>query len=169
MSLKSSEEKWLKLTTSIERFSKTDLTSSEANTKKRIIEPLIELLNWNFESDEVRLEHPVQIGSRISKVDYALVLEGKPVVFIEAKSFDTALNQDESNQVISYGRVDDVRWAALTNGKIMKIFDTKAGKNEKQGLIAEINLTNLPTNIEILKLLHRETILTGEIESALKD
>jgi len=168
MSFKISEEKISKLKTSIERFSKTSLISSEANTKKRIIEPLIEMLNWDFESDEVRLEHPVQIGSRTSKVDYALVLEGKPVVFIEAKSFDTELAEDESNQIISYGRVDDVRWAALTNGRVIKVFDTKAGKTEKKCIIGEVHFTKLPVNFEELMLIHRDSILSGEIESAVE-
>lgn len=168
MSFKINEKEMTKLTTSIERFSKTDLTSSEANTKKRIIEPLIELLNWDFKSDEVRLEHPVQIGSRTSKVDYALVLEGKPVVFIEAKSFDTELADDESNQIISYGRVDDVRWAALTNGRVIKVFDTKSGKTERECIIGEVNLTALPVNFEELMLIHRDSILSGEIESTVE-
>lgn len=168
MSFKINEREITKLTTSIERFSKTDLTSSEANTKKRIIEPLIDMLNWDFESDEVRLEHPIQIGSRTSKVDYSLVLEGKPVVFIEAKSFDTVLTEEESNQIISYGRVDDVRWAALTNGRVMKVFDTKAGKTERACIIGEVNLTTLPVNFEELMLIHRDSILSGEIESAVE-
>ena len=79
-----------------------------------------------------------------------------------------ALTSDCASQIISYGRVEDIRWAVLTNGKALKIFDTKAGKAEKECLVAEIDLRNLPINSIELSLISRESILTGEIESAAK-
>jgi hypothetical protein len=168
MSTKISEQDISKLKTIIEHFSKSDLTSNESNTKKRIIEPLLEILGWDFFSNEIRLEHPVGIGTSKTYVDYALMIEGKTVVFIEAKSFDTELSETYSSQIISYGKVDDVRWAALTNGKVIKIFDTNAGKSEKECLIGEVTFEKLPHNLEELLLLHRDSILTGEIELAVE-
>lgn len=152
----------------IDLFSKTNLTSSEANTKKKIIEPLLEMLGWDFSGNEVHLEYPVNIGTRTHYVDYALILEGKTIVFVEAKAFDTELTEVDSNQIISYGKIDDVRWTALSNGRIMKIFDTSAGRSEKECLIGEVNLKQLPRNVEVLMLIHRDSILTGEIEKAVK-
>jgi len=163
---RNAKEKMSKFVQIIDDFSKTSLVSSEANTKKKVIEPLLERLGWNFSSDEVHLEFPVKIGTRTNHVDYALILEGKTTAFIEAKAFDTILSEDNSNQIISYGKVDDVRWVALTNGKIIKVFDTSAGKTEKECLIGEINLLKLPQSIEELNLIHRDSIFSGEIESA---
>jgi predicted type IV restriction endonuclease len=152
----------------IDNFSKTNMTSSEANTKKKIIELLLDLLDWDTASNEVILEYPVKIGSTTKYVDYALLLESKPVILIEAKAFDNDLSSDDSAQIISYGRIEDVQWTALTNGKILKVFDTKAGKSEKDCLVVEIDLKKLPNQAENLKLISRESILTGEIESAAK-
>ena len=61
----------------INSFAGSDMTGSEANTKKRIIEPLLGFLGWNLLSNEVRLEYPVRIGTSTPKVDYALMLEDK--------------------------------------------------------------------------------------------
>ncbi|MCW4016698.1 MAG: type I restriction enzyme HsdR N-terminal domain-containing protein [Candidatus Bathyarchaeota archaeon] len=152
----------------IHDFSKTDLTGSEANTKKRVIEPLLESLGWDLRSNEIRLEYPVKIGTRTAYVDYALMLEDKPVVFVEAKAFDESLTNDYSSQIISYGKVEDVKWAVLTNGKRIKMFDTKAGKNETECLVVEINLQALPAGENELRILSRESILTGEIEKTAK-
>lgn len=148
----------------IRNFSKTDMVSSEANTKNRIIEPLLEILGWDLLSNEVRLEYPVRIGTKSSYVDYALMLEDKPVVLVEAKPFDATLSDDYGSQIISYGRVEDVHWAALTNGRILKVFDTKAGKTEKDCFVVGVDLEKLPQQASELRLLSRESILTGEIE-----
>jgi predicted type IV restriction endonuclease len=152
----------------IDNFSKTSLTSSEANTKKKITEFLLDTLGWDTASTEVILEHPVKIGSTVTHVDYALTLEGKPVVLIEAKAFDTDLSSDHSAQIISYAKVEDVQWTVLTNGRFLKVFDAKAGKSEKECLVVEIDLRKLPAQAEELSLISRESILTGEIEAAAK-
>jgi len=46
------------ITKTIEEFSKTTLTNSEANTKNRIIEPLLEALGWDIRGNEVVLKYP---------------------------------------------------------------------------------------------------------------
>jgi predicted type IV restriction endonuclease len=152
----------------IDDFMKTNMTSSEANTKRKIIEPLLEILAWNTCGADVILEYPIKIGSTAKHVDYALMLENKPMVFVEAKPFDTVLSDDDSSQIISYGRVEDVKWAVLTNGQILKIFDTKSGKTENECLVTEIDLTKLPRNLDALNLMSRESILSGDIEAAVK-
>ena len=154
----------IKLVERIKAFSQSDLGNSEANTKKRIIEPMLEMLGWDFLGNEVQLEYPIRVGTSSVHVDYAIYLEGKPIILVEAKPFDAALTTDCASQIISYGRVEDIRWAVLTNGKAVKIFDTKAGKTEKECLVAEIDLRNLPTNSVELSLISRESIITGEIE-----
>lgn len=156
------------LVIAIDSFSKTSIISSEANTKKKIIEPLLDILSWDTSSAEVILEYPVRIGSTTKYVDYALMLESKPVVLVEAKPFDTELSYDDSAQIISYGRIEDVQWVVLTNGKVLKVFDTTEGKNEKECLVIEIDLRKLPMQASDLMLISRESILTGEIEATAK-
>ena len=151
---------------STKKFAQTDMMSSEANTKKKIVEPLLELLGWDMRSNEVRLEYPVRIGTKPNYVDYALILERKPVVLVEAKAFDVILTSDHSRQIISYGRVEDVQWVVLTNGKILSIFNTTLGVSEEECFVTKINLETLPKRMKHLNLISRESVLTGEIEQA---
>lgn len=151
---------------SIKEFARTDMISSEANTKKKIVEPLLELLGWDLRSNEVRLEYPVRIGTKPNYVDYALILEGKPVVLVEAKAFDVILTSDHSRQIISYGKVEGVQWVVLTNGKILIIFNTTLGMSEEECSVTKVDLEILPKRIKHLNLISRESVLTGEIERA---
>jgi predicted type IV restriction endonuclease len=166
--MKLSSDKLVKLVQSIDYFSHTDMVSSEANTKKKIVEPLLEVLGWDLLSREVRLEHPIRVGTSSGHADYALMLEGKIVVLVEAKAFDTDLSPEYSSQIISYGRVEDVRWVVLTNGRLLKVFDAKAGRSEKECLVTEIDLKDAQTRATDLNLVSRESVLTGEIESTIK-
>jgi len=149
----------------IEEFSKTNLVSSEMNTRRKLIDPLIELLDWNINTNEVILEYPIKIGSKTINVDFALSTEGKPVVFIEAKAFNVGLSEDFSDQIISYCRVEGVRWAGLTNGKSLMIFDTKRGRRIQDTQICEINLTEPTYYLNELSILHKNSISSGESDS----
>jgi hypothetical protein len=149
----------------IDNFSKTQLVNSEINTRRKLIDPLLELLGWDISRTEVILEYPIKIGSRTISVDFALSTNGKPSVFIEAKSFNTNLTEDYSDQIISYCRVEGVRWAGLTNGRQLKIFDTRRGRREKDSLICEIDLKSPSYYLTELSILHKDAISSGESES----
>jgi len=164
----SDNKKFSTIVTAIENFSKTGWTNSEPNTKKKIIEPLLEILGWDTRGNEVQLEYPIVMASGTSEVDYALMLENKTVVFVEAKAFDTALTPKHALQAISYGRVEGTQWVVLTNGKTLKVFDTKQGKTEKDCLVIEVDLTKLPARAEDLNLISRGSILSGDIGDAVK-
>jgi len=163
-----SNKEFRNIVIAISNFSQSRRTSSESNTKKKIIEPLLDILGWDTSSSEVELEYPIIMASGTSEVDYALMLENKPIVFVEAKAFETALTPKHALQAISYGKVEDVQWVVLTNGKTLKVFDTKQGKTEKNCLVIEIDLTKLPMQAEDLDLISRSSILSGSIEDAVK-
>jgi len=149
----------------LKQFKQSSLTKNEANTRRMVIDPLVEVLGWSFYSGEIDLEYTITIGTSRPTVDYAFIIEGKPTFFLEAKPYDSELKDTESNQCISYGKVSDVRWVALTNGDILKLFDTSRGTNEDQCLISTIKLEKLPEGLDELSLLHRNSILSGEIEN----
>jgi hypothetical protein len=135
----------------------------EENTKRKIIEPLIELLGWNILSSDVELEYSVQMGSGTKKVDYALKREGTPVVFVEAKGCDTPLNQSHENQLKSYMRQVGVDWGLLTNGRNFEIFRRDVSSNRPNEIsLAEFSIENVPNNEDPLKTLSREYIDSGE-------
>jgi len=60
----------------------------EANTKAAILRDFLELLGWKIPAN-TQLEYSVEAFGQTYKVDYALILEGTPVAFLEAKGADT--------------------------------------------------------------------------------
>lgn len=157
-----------KFVLAINDFSQTNMVGSEANTKKKIIEPMLEVLGWDTRGKEVMLEYPIKIGSTTKYVDYALMQEKKLVVLVEAKPFATTLSSDDSAQIISYGRIEDVRWVVLTNGKDLRFFDTKEGKSEKKCLVFRIDLMKLPAQSTHLYLISKQSIYSRDTEEAVK-
>jgi hypothetical protein len=160
-----------KLNSIVERASniiQLDPRMNEPNTKAKIIQPLIEALGWDVYGEEVKLEYPIRLGTSVAKVDYALMLEGKPVLFIEAKGFDSDIGESEATQVISYGRIDGVKWVAVTNGKELHIFNTAWGKTPDECLIEKIDVSDFLKKLNTLNLLSRDSIISGEIEEAVK-
>lgn len=155
-----------RLISDIQEFSQTDLPRSETNTKKKIIEPLLDVLGWDTRSNDVTLNYPIRIGTSTNYVDYALSLEGKLVLLIEAKPYDDDLTSRDSSQIISYGLVERIRWTALTNGRVLKIFDIDRGNTEHECLVVEVDLTKRSSELEYLKLISRQSISTREIEEA---
>lgn len=157
-----------KLSETIRNYPELDIYHNEANTKKRIIEPLLEILGWDLRSREAFLEYPISTGTTTVKVDYALLIENKPILFFEAKAFNEPLLEKYSTQIITYGRIEGVKWVALSNGKEMQVLNTEKGKSKEECLVLEIDLKFASENIDSLSLFTRESILSGEIEKVAK-
>jgi len=135
----------------------------EENTKRKIIEPLVELLGWDILSSDVELEYSVQMGSGTKKVDYALKREGTPVVFVEAKGCDTPLGQSHERQLKSYMRQVGVDWGLLTNGWNFEIFRRDVSSNRPNEIsLAKFTIERVPANEHPLKALSRGSIDSGE-------
>lgn len=137
----------------------------EANVKLRIVQPLLGALEWDLGGGDVEMEYPVRIGSKSPAVDFALLAEGSPVVFVETKALDARLDRGQAQQTISYGRVEDVRWCVLTNGRELRIYDSSEGNDPDECLVTSIDLTRLTENLDEIRLLARSSILQQELES----
>ena len=139
---------------------------AEENTKVKLIQPLIELLDWNVYSSEVELEYPIQIGRGNTRADYALLLEGAPVIFVEAKGSDTTLSDSDRSQLASYMRQKGVDWGLLTNGNEFEILKRREeSPRPDETVLAEFELKDLSENWSVLKLLSRGLIETGEAQT----
>lgn len=136
----------------------------EANTKAKIIQPLIDYLGWDINSS-VELEYPLQIGSRSSKVDYALLIENTPLVFVEAKGADMEIKKRDKGQLRSYMRQKGVNWGILTNGKRFIFLKRKKGvERPKEVELGDYTLEDLRKNIKTLEIFSKEKIENGESE-----
>jgi predicted type IV restriction endonuclease len=138
----------------------------EQNTRAKLVDPLVrEVLGWDLYSTEVELEYPIQMGSSRTKVDYALLMEGSPAVFIEAKGCDTALTERHENQLRSYMQQQWVDWGLLTNGVVLELF--KLRKSEDQPsveLLGESEVAEPRRHSWLVRTLSKESIRSGDAE-----
>lgn len=135
----------------------------EQNTKRKVIEPLIEILDWDILSSDVELEYSVQMGSGTKKVDYALKTDGTPVVFVEAKGCDTDLAEKHRRQLKSYMRQVGVDWGLLSNGREFEIFKRDSNSNRPNEIsLAHFSLNEAEKNRHPLSALSKTSIDTGE-------
>ncbi|MBP1986208.1 type I restriction endonuclease [Halolamina salifodinae] len=136
----------------------------EANTKAAVLRDFLDLLGWDIPAN-TQLEYSVKAFGKTYKVDYALVLEGAPVAFIEAKGVDTPLTDKHREQLAAYLKNEDVNWGVLTNGEEYEFYrrrvvDSKVNVNA----LADTKLQNLPERITVLRAFTKEAIQTGDSE-----
>jgi len=134
----------------------------EATTKAAILRDFLELLGWNIPTN-TELEYSVEAFGRTFRVDYALLLEGAPVAFLEAKGADTPLTDDHREQIQEYMKSEDVNLGILTNGEEYSFFRRQVVNSKVEiKTLAETNLENLPDRITILRAFTTEAIQNDE-------
>lgn len=93
-----------------------ELCTNEAQTRKFLIEPFFLMLN--YESTNLIPEYNADFGDRISqKIDYAILLNKKETILVEAKKYNSRLTDKEAGQLNGYfGNTKSSKIAILTNG-----------------------------------------------------
>jgi hypothetical protein len=134
----------------------------EANTKAAVLRDFLDLLSWTI-PENTRLEYPVKAFGKTYKADYALVLEGTPVAFLEAKGVDTSLTEKHRKQLQAYLKNEDVNLGILTNGREYEfyrreIIDSKVTVNT----LATATLSSLSDKMTTLSAFTKDAIQTEE-------
>ena len=111
----------------------------EYPTRVILIDPLLEALGWDVrDPQEVQLEYATIDGK---SVDYALKINRKPVLFLEAKPInDTLTDVRSTTQVVSYAANAGVRWCTLTNGVTYKVYDSYEKAEAPDKLLFEVSI-----------------------------
>ncbi len=136
----------------------------EATTKAAVLADFLDLLNWEIPAD-TQLEYSVKAFNRTYKVDYALILEGTPVAFLEAKGVDTPLTQKHRKQLQAYLKNEDVNWGILTNAKEYEFYRREVVDSKVQvNSLTSAQLADLPANMTILRAFTKDAIQSGESE-----
>ena len=107
------------------RISNTkDIIQTEEATKNSMVMPLIQILGYNvFDPLEVTPELIADVGTKKGeKVDYAILMEGKPIILFECKKSGAELNINHASQLFRYFHVTSARFGVLTNGINYKFF-----------------------------------------------
>ena len=111
----------------------------ETPTRTIVVDPLLEALGWDVrDPDEVQLEYPT-VDNKF--VDYALILNKKPVLLVEAKALDDKLDDVKAvTQVVGYAANDGIVWCILTNGIKWRVYRSVEKCPAPEKLMFEVTL-----------------------------
>lgn len=95
-----------------------DNLKTEEATKNTLVMPFIKMLGYDpFNPTEVVPEFNSAVGvKKDSRVDYAIMVDGKPIIIFECKALGTKLGYDQADQLHRYFTGCDARVAILTDG-----------------------------------------------------
>lgn len=125
---------------------KLEHIDSEETSKIALITPFLRLMGYDTTNPaEVKAEYTADVGTKQGeKVDFAILENGEPQIFIECKSATNELTNDNISQLFRYFSITDIQIGILTNGVEYKFFTTGEDNNrmdEKPFL--DIDLLNL--------------------------
>lgn len=116
-----------------ERVAKqVELCKTEEATKNALIMPFISALGYDvFDPSEVVPEFTADIGiKKGEKVDYAILIDGKPVMIFECKWSGADLRKEHAAQLHRYFHVvPSVRFGVLTNGLTYQFYSDLEAPN----------------------------------------
>jgi predicted transport protein len=163
------QDRLASLTKLAEKLKAEGKNLSEASTKVTFIQPLLEDLGWTVtDPDEVLLEYPVFDGTLL---DYALLLDGKPVLYLEAKALRQSLTDPKFiAQTVNYANNDGVRWCVLTNGLVYRIYKSDELAPADKNLLAEADIREatdpdaVPKLSKTLSLLSKTSLVSRTLD-----
>lgn len=149
---------------------KIDHVENEATTKTAFIVPFIEALGYDHsDPSEVVPEYTADIGTKKGeKVDYAIIIDKKPVILIECKSCHSILDKEDTSQLYRYFNSTTSRIGILTNGIIYKFYSDTENQNQMDlKPFLEIDMLNLKEPlIKELKRFRKKSFDLNEILNA---
>lgn len=143
----------------------------ELPTRTIFIDPLLHALGWDVrDPDCVELEYPTIDGKA---VDYALKINKKPVVLLEAKALDDGLEDIKAiTQVVGYASNDGIEWCVLTNGHRYRVYNSSQKASAPEKLLFEVSLDpDLPGRLSVdhvanhLVRLSRDSMAKGILDA----
>lgn len=152
--------------------SRLEHLNTEEATKAALVMPFIQMLGYNvFDPTEVVPEYTADFGNRKGeKVDYALVLDGEPVVLIEAKKYGANLRVEQESQLFRYfSATSSARFGILTDGIVYRFYsDLEDSVNMDKRPFFEFNMLEF-TDLQVsqLKQFHKDNFdPTETVETA---
>lgn len=145
---------------------------SEEATKNALILPFFQMLGYDvFNPMEFVPEYTADVGiKKGEKVDYAVVIDGVPMILIEAKWCGESLESHDS-QLFRYFAASAAKLAILTNGIVYRFY-TDLDEPNKMDLtpFMEFNILDIKENlIPELKRFQRTALDVGSIFNAASD
>ncbi len=133
---------------------------TEEATKTSLVLPFIKMLGYDFHNPtEVVPEFTAGFGSKKTKVDYAIMNDGQPVIIIEAKKYGTPLQYEQEGQLSYYFLSrPTVRFGILTNGVGYRFYsDIEERKEMDRKPFLELDILDINDDqIAQLKQFHKK-------------
>ena len=120
--------------------------SNEQETKQHLIIPFIKLLGYDtFNPLEFKLEFTADFGMKKGeKVDYAILKDNKPIIFIEAKPVNEILDKVDAQLSRYFNAFSETRFSIITNGEEYRFFsDTQKQNVMDKTPFLTVNFSNL--------------------------
>ena len=143
-----------------------DALATEDATKTSLVLPFFQLLGYDiFNPLEFVPEFVADVGiKKGEKVDYAIVIDEKPVILIECKQYGEALGKHAS-QLFRYFGTTSARFGILTDGITYKFF-TDSNEQNKMDLDPFMIFNVLDISEHIVHELKRFAKNSLDVESA---
>lgn len=119
--------------------------STEEATKTSLIMPFFQILGYDvFNPEEFIPEFTADVGiKKGEKVDYAILINGEPVILVECKSINEDLKKHGS-QLFRYFAATQSKFGILTNGIVYRFYtDIDESNKMDKAPFLEINLLNI--------------------------
>lgn len=147
----------------VEEQLKKDPGINERNTVTKFILPLFKIFGWISGTDDIGEDYHVKGG----RVDITLKIDGVPKLFVEAKPLGRTLSDSQAGQAIRYAHAGRVRWCMLTNGREIRIYDTK-WKSKGADLFFQTTVEKFEQDFDLLWLLSKRNIVK-EVLAGIKE
>lgn len=110
---------------------KKDQIDTEEATKTSLIMPFFQMLGYDiFNPAEFVPEYTADVGTKKGeKIDYAIVIDDKPLILIECKPCTENLDKFTSQLFRYFGTTLDAKFAILTNGIEYRFFTDLDNEN----------------------------------------
>lgn len=124
---------------------KLEHIDSEETTKIALITPFLRELGYDTaDPSVVKAEYTADVGTKQGeKVDFAILDDGEPVVFIECKPVNKELSKDNISQLFRYFSITNVQIGILTNGLDYLFYTTGEDNRMDDKPFLEINMLDL--------------------------
>ena len=144
----------------VEHINSGSLTN-EAQVKQSVIVPILRALDWD---DSEPAEFVPEFSVESGRVDYALLRNGGPLVFIEAKGLGGVDIKGEE-QVFRYAVNRGVPFLILTDGNLWDFYLSMAAGDPPDRQFYRVELTNeerIPEYVESLEMYLRKNRVVSE-------
>jgi hypothetical protein len=158
-------------------FGASQLSLSEAETKRALVDDIFAAVGWDM-SDPFSVRREWRKYPDDNPMDYAFMVNGVPRLLVEAKKLkENMADKKWRDQMLFYSSQSGVKWCVLTNGDIVRVYNSLAPEPAAGKLLFEIEVKTVDTLaglsigafMDKLLLLSEESLKAGRIDEVWDD